>query len=217
MIPLVKSPKTFASVISYLLASAMASSFNAAFAEAGTSSISDKSAPQILGAPDPRPASDPPDTTELQVRVLMRVNEALRRGSLSVAQASNLKDQLNQWSSNENWYKSANQPIPASLVKENTQLLSKLCAALEKRQAPMQSSTDALHTNIDELIRTALSRNVITSSQAEAYYSRLAQIESNIETINADPSHHPEEITAVNRSLAKLEEDVRTARSPSYN
>jgi hypothetical protein len=153
-----------------------------------------------------------PGTAKLQAQVLMRVNQALSQGSISAADASNLKDQINRLGDTESWYKTLEKPIPASLVQEDTRVLTQLSTDLEKNHPlkPELNSADALHTNIDELISSALAQNKITSSQAEGYYSRLAQIESNLETLKTDSSPAPDAVAEVNQSLGKLENDVQS-------
>jgi len=201
---------------SSLFLSAALSSSDAVFADelSGANANRTTDTPAFsYSAPSETQVVGSPGTGKLQLQVLIQINQALSRGAITAAEASNLKEQLNGWNDKESWYTSLHEPIPASLVQENTRLLTAMSADLTKehplKQAP--SSADAIHTKIDELISGALARNKITSSQAERYYSRLAEIESNIESSKADPASTPDADAANNQSLSKLEQDVRKA------
>jgi len=153
------------------------------------------------------------DTSELQDRVLRKINEALSRGSISTVEATNFKEQLNNLNNTESRYRSLNLAIPTEVVQQNTQLLSELSLKLEQRLPikPEISGADTLHVEIDDLISRALAQDKITSLQAEKYYSQLAQIESNLENLRSDQSRFPSESAALSLKLGSLKADLQKA------
>jgi hypothetical protein len=165
---------------------------------------------------DPPPGSFPPvnsaDTSHLQNSVLLKISDALAQGAISPAQATTLQEKLDKLNETEAWYKSLNQPIPQSLVEQNTQLLKVLSNAIEKGARPTQvaTSTDALHRGIDDKISSALASNKITSEQAEVYYTRLAQIESELESLKSDPTHSGVQAPVLIRELNNLKATIRS-------
>jgi len=177
------------------------------FSTAVAAQPSQGSPQQSLSTTEDRPPASYPtvnssDTSELQNKVLMKINEQLTRGSITADQASNLKDELNQLSESESWYKSMNQVTPASVVQQDTESLNKLLTKLCKGQTtkPVVSARDALHSDIDELVSKLLAGNKIGSNQAEVYYSRLAQIESVLESRDSQRS----ETAAAMQNLREL-------------
>jgi len=118
---------------------------------------------------------------ELQEKVLMRINQAVVEGTLSAADAAELKSRLNQVSDQESWYKTENTEIPAQVTESNTKVLGELNTKIASVPRLSADAENALHTDIDEMISKALAKNHISSSDAEKYYMRLAQVESNIE------------------------------------
>ena len=98
-------------------------------------------------------------------------------------------------------------------IVELAWLLTKLSADLGKRQSaePESFSAHTPHTKIAGLIGRALALNKITSSQAERYHARLAEIESNLETLRAAPSPQPGEVAAEKQSSVKLNEELQAS------
>src|SRR5271163_773073 len=125
--------KVLRSVLYSLTILAPVWSSNGAFAYEMTGApTTDISPAQTYSARGQLPALDSPDTTKLQEQVLMQVNRALSRGSISAEDASNLKAQINRLSDAESWYKTLETPIPASLLQEDTRALTQLSTDLEK-------------------------------------------------------------------------------------
>lgn len=77
---------------------------------------------------------------------------------------------------------------------------------LQPKNLPSASATNSLHADIDELIGQALAKNRISSNQAEAYYLRLAQIESNLESTKTGQASN--EKTAMDKSLSRLKMEL---------
>lgn len=153
------------------------------------------------------------DTTGLQSEVLIKVNDALAHGVISPREASDLKDRINGWSNEESWYISGHKTVPQSVIDENTARLTALAEEVDKKQ-PSKAvgiTADALHIKLDELISGALAKNKISSLQAERYYSRMAELESDMETVQRDGGTRSQEMAAVNDRLSTLEADIRTA------
>jgi hypothetical protein len=124
-------------------------------------------------------------TDKLQETVLTQINQGLIDGTISSADAADFKRQIDELSDSESWYKSVNSAIPAYVVEKNAKLLNALSEKVQSESQPkLQSYAKAgnsLHNDVDDLIGHALAHDYITSSEAEKYYLRLAQIESTIE------------------------------------
>jgi hypothetical protein len=58
------------------------------------------------------------------------------------------------------------------------------------------------------MIGQALAQNKISSSEAEKYYLRLAQIESNIESAKSDKGSGRYDAAAMSKSLAQLRAEL---------
>jgi hypothetical protein len=147
-------------------------------------------------------------TGDLQEKVLMQINEGLFNGSLSASNASQFKNQLNKLNDQESWYKSLNSPIPATLAQKNTVLLNEMMQRLQPKPVESAKTENALHSDIDELVSKALARNHISSGEAEKYYLRLAQIESNIESTKKDPADLGNVSAATHRDLSQLKSEL---------
>ncbi len=143
-----------------------------------------------------------PGTRELQDKVLMQINQGLVNGWLSPDQASQFKTQLNKVNDQESWYQSFRAPIPQVLMQKNIALLKEMSQKLQPKNLPSANAANSLHTDIDELISNALAKNRISSNQAEAYYLKLAQIESNLESTKTGQVSN--EKTAMDKSLNQL-------------
>lgn len=150
-------------------------------------------------------------TGNLQYKVLVQINEALVNGAISSADAADLKRQVDVLSDSESWYKSVSSAIPSSVVEKNTQLLNALSEKIQSQSQPKLQSVprtaNSLHNDIDDLIGHALAHDYITSSQAEKYYLRLAQLESTIENSKIDPSLTKQQETA-EQQLAQLKSEL---------
>ncbi len=127
-------------------------------------------------------------TAQLQEAVLTRINESLFNGSLIPGTASQFKAALNKVNEQESWYKSFSSEIPADLTEKDTAVLNEMNKLLNAKPAVSAHAENALHDDIDELISAALAKNQITSNEAERYYLRLAQIESNLENVKKSPA-----------------------------
>ena len=147
-------------------------------------------------------------TDKQQNDVLMQINSGLVNGSISPAQASQFKDELNKINDKESWYKSFNTAIPANLKQENVSLLNQISSKLKPQATKSAATQVALHGDVDELIGSALAKNHISSGQAESYYLRLAQLESNIESTKNNPATPSSEIIDTNKQLAQLKSEL---------
>lgn len=151
---------------------------------------------------------DQPGTGPLQEKVLMKINAALINGSLSAADATTYKAQLNKLNDRESSYKSVSKAIPADVTSENLKVLNDMSKAIEGRPRITASQSNALHADIDELISSSLAHNKISSSEAETYYLRLAQIESNLESAKSNPAELSEESALMNNSLRQIKAEL---------
>jgi hypothetical protein len=124
-------------------------------------------------------------TDELQTKVLTKINNGLVQGWLSPAEASQFKTKLNAVNNLESWYKSFNDPIPNALIQHDTALLNELASALQPRVVPSPNVVSGQHTDVQALIDNALAKNQISSNQAQQYFMRLAQIESDLQSTSA--------------------------------
>lgn len=148
-------------------------------------------------------------TAPLQEKVLMQINEGLVNGSLSIEDASQFKDQLNKLNEKESWYKSLNSPIPSSVTEKSTMLLTELSQKLQQRKPQLLARTDsALHADIDELVSKGLTHDHISSGEAEAYYLRLAQIESSLESSKRNPAPLSDQSSELNKNLHELKSEL---------
>jgi len=146
-------------------------------------------------------------TEELQEKVLMQVNQGLVNGWLSAADAAELKSRLNKLSDNESWYRSMNSAIPASVTATNTRLLNEMSNKLQPKVHQTAGAKNALHSDIDDLIGNKLASNHISSSDAEKYYLRLAQIESNVENSKDNPASSGYD-AVVSKELRQLKSEL---------
>jgi predicted RNA-binding protein associated with RNAse of E/G family len=87
-------------------------------------------------------------------------------------------------------------------MQKNIALLKEMSQKLQPKNLPSANAANSLHTDIDELISNALAKNRISSNQAEAYYLKLAQIESNLESTKTGQVSN--EKTAMDKSLNQL-------------
>ena len=150
---------------------------------------------------------DQQGTAELQEKLLTKINDGLVNGSLSPAEASQLKIQLNKLNDQEAWYKSFNTEIPSEVILKDTEVLHESIRNLQPKSAVTAHTETALHGDIDELIGKALANNHITSGEAEKYYLRLAQLESNLESIKRS-STSPETGAQVNSNLREMRAEL---------
>ena len=154
------------------------------------------------------------DTIVLQTKVLEKINEALARGAITSQQASDLKEQLNNIGTSESWYKSLAVPVPAAVVKENTDKLAALNTEIDK-QLPLNfdkgiGKSNGSYSEVSKLIGHAAANNKITNAQAEEYYSQLAQIENDTESLKNDPASSNTELTDLNKQLKLLKTDIQS-------
>ncbi len=150
----------------------------------------------------------PQGTAELQEKVLIKINEGLVSGWLSPDKASQFKVQVNKINEQESWYRSFSKEIPVSITEKDTTLLNQLSQKLEPKPLLSVTPENALHADIDDLIAKALARNLISSSEAEKYYLRLAQIESNLEHSKRNQADASDQMNAVNKNLSLLKSEL---------
>jgi hypothetical protein len=147
-------------------------------------------------------------TSELQLKVLKEINHDLQAGSLTPEQASDFKGELNKINDSESGYQSVGHLIPMPLVEKNTSEIKAISSKLHRAPPLKTSGSNALHYDVDDMISRALARNKITSSEAETYYLRLAQIESNMESAKTDRASGLEDAAAMDKSLAQLRAEL---------
>ena len=147
-------------------------------------------------------------TGELQDKVLMQINGGLVNGWLSPFEAGQYKNQLNKLNEQESWYKSLNNSIPNALTEKNKILLNEMSRKLQPKPLVSASTKTALHADIDEMISKALARNYISDSQAQSYYLRLAQIESNLESTKLNSVGLSDQAAATNKKLHDLKSEL---------
>ncbi len=147
-------------------------------------------------------------TSDLQQKVLMKINQHLVDGWISPAVASQLKSQLNNVNASESWYRSFNEPIPASLIEKNNQALAEMSKAMVSKQKVSVASDNALHEDVDQLISRNLAGNHISSSQAEKYYQRLAEIESNLESAKSNNESSVDQSKAFSKTLDQIKSEL---------
>jgi hypothetical protein len=147
-------------------------------------------------------------TAELQAKTLMQINQELTQGSLSPGEASELKTQLDKVNAGESWYRSFNSPIPAAVTdKSKVQIAAINSALLRKPQAPSVTE-NALHEDVDQLISRALAGNRISSSQAERYYLRLAEVESNLQSAKSNHGLSADQSIAINKTIKQMKDEL---------
>ena len=158
-------------------------------------------------------------TSSQQEQLLMKINTGLINGSISPEEASRFKNQLNQVSDQESWYRSLNSQIPASIVEQNKTLIAQISQKLQPDVVRSATTNNSLHADIDDLIGAALARNAISSSDAEKYYMRLAQIESNLSTTKsakasaAQQAGSSSDLRALRAELANKADAIRSKNS----
>lgn len=145
-----------------------------------------------------------PGTDLLQDKVLMQINSGLVNGWLTIDQASEYKAELNKLNEEETTYKSVRMQIPASLIEANTKALNEMSQLLKPKALSMAKAENSLHSDMDELISNALAHKRISSSAAEKYYMRLAQIESKMESTKGNPM----EVSVLNSNLTALKAEL---------
>lgn len=154
-----------------------------------------------------------PGTAALQEKALMKINQQLSQGSLSPAQASELKTKLNNVNATESWYKSFNTPIPASVLVTNKELIAHIDSDLKQKPQTSIATANALHEDVDQLISRKLASNSISSSQAEKYYMRLAEIESTMESAKAAGGLSNEQSRVVKNGLTQIKTELTGSHS----
>jgi len=164
----------------------------------------------------PARALGQPGTAKLQEKVLSQINVGLVNGQLSSAAAADFKRQIDELSDNESWYKSLNSAVPDAVVEKNAALLNQLSDKINsqtqpKLQLPIKAG-NSLHSDIDDLIGRALAHDYITSSEAEKYYLRLAQIESILENSKHNPAMTAQSDQA-HKQLNELRSELNHART----
>src|SRR5580700_5816115 len=64
------------------------------------------------------------NTRDLQKQVLIKVNSALTHGTISVAEATDLKGQLDSLGESESWYQTLDKPVPQEVFEQHKQTLN---------------------------------------------------------------------------------------------
>jgi hypothetical protein len=169
---------------------------------------SNSSVQQTDSFKDPLNFSAQHGTSELQLKVLKEINHDLQSGSLTPEEASDYKAELNKINDSESGYQSIGHLIPMPIVERNTIDLQVMGAKLHRATPLKTSGSNALHYDVDDMISRALARNKITSSEAERYYLRLAQIESNMESAKTDKASGADDAAAMAKSLAQLRAEL---------
>jgi hypothetical protein len=147
-------------------------------------------------------------TSELQLKVLKEINHDLQAGSLTPEEASDYKGELNKINDSESGYQSVGHLIPMPLVEKNTREIQEIGAKLHRALPLKTSGSNALHYDVDDMIARALAKNKISSSEAERYYLRLAQIESNLESAKNDKASGRYNAAEMDKSLAQLRAEL---------
>ena len=169
---------------------------------------SNSSVQQTDSFKDPLNFSAQHGTSELQLKVLKEINHDLQSGSVTPEEASDYKAELNKINDSESGYQSIGHVIPMPLVEKNTRDIQAMSAKLHRATPLKTSGSNALHYDVDDMISRALARNKITSSEAERYYLRLAQIESNMESAKTDKASGADDALAMAKSLAQLRAEL---------
>jgi hypothetical protein len=157
---------------------------------------------------EPANLIEPQGTAELQEKVLIKINEGLVSGWLSPVKSSQFKNQVNKINEQESWYRSFSKEIPVSITEKDTTLLNQLSQKLEPKPLLSVTPANALHADIDDLIAKALARNLISSSDAEKYYLRLAQIESNLENSKRNQAAGSDQKAVMNKDVSLLKSEL---------
>jgi hypothetical protein len=174
-----------------------------------TEQSAEHQSPYILnGVVAPLNFTNQPGTDALQASVLTQINEAVVAGRLSAVEASEYKNQLNRLNQQESWYKTFNSPVPAALINKDTQLLNELSTSLNRKSVLTAKPETATHADVEQLINNALAHNRISSSEAEGYYLRLAQVESNLASVKGTGTRAADDQAAVNRTLGELKSEL---------
>ncbi len=161
--------------------------------------------PDSISHPIHKPAQG---TGKLQQQVLIQINDGLINGWLSAAAASQFKSELNKLNDTESQYVSLNSQIPQDLIDRNTLILNEMRRDIYPRTVKSATTTNSMHSDIDELISKALASNHITSGQAESYYLRLAQAESNLESTKEGSAGFSAEREATDKTLQQLKAEL---------
>ncbi len=93
-------------------------------------------------------------------------------------------------------------------MTQDQQALSALGAELQKKPQQAPSKDKVSDTDIDGLIGKALAYNRISSKQAEQYYMRLAQIESDLSAAEQNPSHLGTQLATSRQNLSSLRNEL---------
>jgi hypothetical protein len=153
------------------------------------------------------------DTIVLQNKVLEKINQASVRGAITADQAYSLREQLNNIGASESRYKSLAIPVPQVVIEKNTKQLVALDKEIDK-QLPLDLSKTTISANgaygdVSKLIGQAAANNKISNTQTEQYYSQLAQIENDAESLKNDPVSSNNELTNLNAQLKTLKTAIQ--------
>jgi hypothetical protein len=159
------------------------------------------------------PADNSQDTIAQQTKALNKINEALARGAITPDQASALAAQVNGIGASESWYKSLAIPVPEATIKANAEKITALNTQLDKslalnfNQTVFAPSTN--YSDVSKLIGNAAANNKISNAQAAQYYTQLAQIESDRESLKYDPASSKTELSDLNAQLKLLKANIQ--------
>lgn len=149
-----------------------------------------------------------PGTTELQEHILSRINDGLVSDWLTPAQASEFKKRLNKINDNETWYRAQNDGIPASVLEADEKMLHELEAQIGPTKREGRNVVSVVqgidHSAIDGLVAKALANHRISSEEAEKYYLRLAQLDSQSESLK----HAQTEGSLLHSSLHDMQSEL---------
>jgi hypothetical protein len=157
---------------------------------------------------DENPLDTQKGTAELQLKVLKKINYELTNGSLDPEKASAFKSQIDRLNDRESAYRSLGNVIPLSIVESNCSALHVIAAKLHRVLPDKTSVANSLRGDIDAMISRALAQNRISSGDAEKYYLRLSQIESNLVSAHSDKESGAYQAAAMNKSLEELKSDI---------
>jgi hypothetical protein len=147
-------------------------------------------------------------TEQLQDNVLMKINDALVNGSLSISEASKLKEMLNRIDQRETAFISSSQKIPAPLIERDKQDIAAIATELQGNTSETTTKQLTMSGDVGDLISKALAKNHISSKEAEQYYMRLGQIESDVSKAEAKPSQLDNRNVTLTPNLDNLRAEV---------
>jgi hypothetical protein len=149
-------------------------------------------------------------TFQLQIQTRDKVNKALNSGAISADEAAQFNTAIDEVNEKETWYRTGSDDVPTQVTDENVKRLNEISQKIATK-IPKQTGTilqAKLNIEIHKAITEALGKKKITNDAATHFYSDLAEIEADMESLKNDPAASPNDVNELNGKLAALRKRI---------